>query len=97
MSKIVKCIVCGKAFERKPNCRSIICSDECRKRRNAEYRQKMKDNGHDFSKYKKPKVTVVKEKKPDFLPTDEVRRLAKAAGLSYGYYVALKHMKGERI
>ena len=96
MFVIVKCIVCGKYFERDYRTNKSICSAECRRIREKEYRRRLAEKDGVDSPHQKPKA-VVEEKKPDFLPTDEVRRLAKEAGLSYGYYVALKHMKGERI
>ena len=96
MAKIVKCIVCGKYFERTYRTNKLICSAECRRAREKEYRRRFDEKRKENKIYQKPKA-VVEEKKHDCLPTDEVRRLAEEAGLSYGYYVALKHMKGERI
>ena len=81
--KIKNCIVCGKEL---PLQKRTYCSNACAL--TMKTKKQMEENK---SEYKKPKAEekpkVIKKK---VLSLDEVSKLAREAGLTYGQYVA-KH------
>lgn len=88
MIRIRICEVCGKEFAVENRSRQSICSDACRRKRYRDLRREERNRDA------KPKI--VEEEKPTVKPSmslDEMARLAREKGLSYGYYEALKGKK----
>ena len=87
MIRIRVCEVCGKEFAVENRSRKSICSYECRRRRANEIRREIRASERRF---------YLPEEKPVEEPSvslNEMARLAKETGLSYGYYEALKGKK----
>ena len=82
----IKCKCCGKYFEHHNYCKKY-CSPECtkaaRKKREQQYWEDKKEQQYD-------------EKKDPKSALSEINSLARAAGMSYGKYVAMKYIEEQR-
>lgn len=95
--RIAKCEVCGKKFEAMYS--QTLCSDECRlirrkenvARSNAAYKSRMREERAKEREQERKKSVSFKHKS-----IEEVVRLL-GDGESYGYYVGLRHARGERV
>lgn len=92
--RVVKCDVCGKNFIVEGSGRRSICSDKCRLERRKLYNS---NSSYNLGLCYIPPVASIDLMKPDFKSIDEVRRLSKEEGTSYGFYVGLRHARGERV
>jgi ribosomal protein L20 len=102
--RTIECATCGKTFTVTRGGRCTYCSDECRKQAKAKYHKGyLKDlyNGsHRAWENQKASAMVEekarKERKKNMEEINRVRGEADALGMSYGKYVAMKWMRGER-
>lgn len=103
MSTIKFCAVCGKEFvSGRGGC--VTCSDECRKIRKREQIRRSNERVAElvYKDKMRQKQRILAEEaersgRLNFKSLDEVAALAREVGLSYGLYVGLKYLKGERI
>lgn len=75
-SKEFECLICGKIFLSKANCKAKYCSDECRKEGARRYNEIRRN----FAEYERKRMTVQK--------VIDIANEASRLGLTYGQYVS---------
>lgn len=85
--KLIPCRICGKLFDSKHG--SIYCSDECRK---IAIKEQTKRRSGYYREYYKKQRTEKKTKKRKSEISD-INAEARALGMTYGQYQAMKYLK----
>ena len=81
-----KCMICGKEFESERHAR--ICSTRCRTIRKEEMKREQRER-------QKNPVTQNPQKRQSKIT--EINEAARAVGMTYGKYVAMKYAEKNRI